>query len=59
MTYENIYTPWSGESTVLQYPYIELLYLATFKNVEYLVLREIEHTLVETLIRDGFMQLKG
>lgn len=59
MTYENIYTPWSGESTVLQYLYIELLYMATFKNVEYLVLREIGHTLVETLIRDGFMQLKG
>lgn len=33
MTYENIYTLWGGESTVLQYPYIELLYLATFKNV--------------------------
>lgn len=28
-------------------------------DVEHLVLREIGHTLVETLIRDGFMQLKG
>lgn len=55
MTYENIHIPWGRECIVLQYPYIELLYLTMFKC---LALCKIKCTLISTITRDGFMQLK-